>query len=142
MGRKNALLLVSFGLFLCASGCRATPPPAAEADGAQIRELEDRVARLETRAKAADCADEILALEVERQGLLVFYAPGHPTVTGIDRKIRAWKETQVGETRARREQMARRLEVEREGLLVTYTPSHQAVRKLDAQIAFLRSGPG
>jgi hypothetical protein len=129
------------GLFLCASGCRATTPPpsAAETERAQIRDLEDRVVRLETRAKAADCVDEILALEVERAGLLVLYSPGHPTVAGVDRKIRAWKETEVVETRARREQMARRLEVEREGLLITYTPSHQSVRKLDAQIAFLRS---
>ncbi len=124
-------------------GCRATPPPAQDPDGARIRELEDRVAWLEEQAKAATLVeDEILALEVRRAGLLVTYEPSHPAILDLDRKIQALEKVRVLECRVRRQTMCERLEIERDRLLTTYTHDHDSVRRLDAQIAFLRSDAG
>lgn len=137
----NRLPLVYLGLFLCAAGCRAAPPPAAD-DGARIRELETRIARLEAQAKAADFDDAILALEVDHAGLLVTYTSEHPAILEIDRRIEALETSRAEECRARRDRMVHELEAERAQALVTYTPDHDAVRKLDAQIAFLERKAG
>lgn len=136
----NRLLIVTIGLLLCVAGCHTAPPPAP--DASRIRDLEARIARLETQAKTADLDDEILALKVERAGLLVTYAPEHPTIVGIGRRIEALERMRVEEDRARRDRMLRGMEVERDVLLVTYSPDHDSVRELDAKIAYLRSDAG
>ncbi len=138
----NRLLLASAGLLLCGAGCRTAPSPATDGDGARIRELEGRVARLEEQPKAAGLDDEILALEVEREGLLVTYTSEHPRILKIERRIEALRKMRVEEDRVRRDRMRRRLEAEREVLLVTYAPDHATVRALDARIAFLATDAG
>lgn len=139
MWRANRLLV---GLLLCVAGCRTAPPPAADTADARIAELEARVAQLEAQEKAAGLDDEILALEVERAGLLVTCTPENPTITKIERRIQALGKMRVEEERARRDRMRQRLEVERSVLLVTYAPDHPSVIRLDAKIAFLKTNPG
>jgi len=126
-------------------GCRAAPPPAPEPapDDARIRELESRITWLEAQVRAATFVDdEILSLQVQRAAMLVTYAPDHPAILGIDRKIQAIESVRALENRARRAAMLRRLEEERGVLLGTYTPDNPGVRKLDAKIAFLKSDAG
>jgi hypothetical protein len=132
--------LASVGLLLCGAGCRAAPPPAA-ADP-RVHELEERIARLEAQAEPANLDDGILALEVERAGLLVIHTPEHPAILRIDRRIEALETARAEEARARRERMLRRLEAQRAEALVTYAPDHEIVRRLDVQIAFLEDGAG
>jgi len=137
--RTNGLLL---GCLLIV-GCRTAPPPAPEPDTTRIHELEARVAWLEAQVKAATFVeDEILALEVERAARLVIYAPDHPAILDIERKIRALRKVHELDGRARRDAMLHRLEAERDVLLGTYTPEHPSVRKLDAKIAFLKESAG
>jgi uncharacterized protein involved in exopolysaccharide biosynthesis len=134
----NRLLLI----LLCGAGCRTAPPPAADTDQARIRDLEARIALLEERAKATAPDDEILALEVERAGLVLTYAPGHPTLVKVDLEIDALQRSRAEEAVARRERMLRQLDAQRAQALVTYSADHDTVRRLDAQIAFLRAGQG
>jgi hypothetical protein len=129
-------------VFLPVLGCRTAPSPAAGDGSARIRELEARIEALEARAKAATADDEVLALEVEREALLVTYTPEHPRVLAVERRIQALEKMRTLESRQRREAMLRRFEVERESLLVMYTTEHDAVRRLDAQIAFLKADAG
>lgn len=130
------------GLLLCGAGCRTAPAPAADRDDTRVRELGARISALEAQAKTADLDDEILALQVERAGLLVTYTPEHPAILRIEHGIRALEEARVEDRRARRDRMLRKLETERQSLLVTYTPDHDLVRRLDAQIAFLETHAG
>jgi len=142
MGRMSWASRLLVGLLLCGAGCHSTPPPATETDNARIRELEARIARLEAQEKASSLDDEILALEVERAGLLVTYTPENPVVTKIERRIQALGKMRVEEGRARRDRMRQRLQVERDVLLVTYAPDHPSVIRLDAKIAFLKADAG
>ena len=137
--RQAGVLLV---LVLCGTGCRATYAPTAVPDAGRICELEGRVARLEEESKGADLDHEILALEVERAGLLVTYAPDHPAILRIDRKIETLQGSRAEETGKRHARMLRQLESQRAQAIVTYTSAHPVVRRLDAQIAFLRSDEG
>ena len=128
-----------FLVLVVLGGCRATVPLPPAGDGARFCELEDRIARLETQSKAADLEDQILALEVERAGLLVTYTPEHPAVLRIDRKIETLRGTRNEGDRQRHAKMLRQLEAQRSQALVTHTPDHATVQRLDAQIAWLRS---
>jgi len=122
-------------------GCRSAPPQAGDAEDAHVKELEARVAWLETQVKmSAFLDDEILDLELQRAAMLVSHEADHPAVLDLDRKILALgKVRDLGE-HARRDAMRRRLEAERATLLGTYTPEHPRVRTVDAKIEYLRAG--
>lgn len=124
---RHLLLLSALSVV---SACRTAPPPAQD-----LKDLEARVARLESRAPDLD--DRILALEVERAALLATYDRGHDAVRRIDQRIAALERARAEEVRARRDHMRRELEARRAEALVTYSADHAIVRRLDVQIAFL-----
>ncbi|HEX5139090.1 MAG TPA: hypothetical protein VFY93_19130 [Planctomycetota bacterium] len=122
-------------------GCRSAPPPAGDAEDEHVRDLEARVAWLETQARmSAFLDDEILDLELQRAAMLARREAGHPAVLDLDRKILALRKVRDLEEHARRDAVRRRLEAERETLLGTYTPAHPKVQAVDAKIAYLRAG--
>jgi hypothetical protein len=136
--RRAAPILASLLLL----GCRAAPP-APDGEGEHVKELEARVAWLEAQVKASTFVeDELLSLEVEHAGLLSTYAPDHPAVLDVERRIRGVESVRALEGHARREAMRRRLETERDLLLRQYTPDHPKVQVLDAELAYLASAPG
>ncbi|MFI5401892.1 MAG: hypothetical protein ACHQ1G_03070 [Planctomycetota bacterium] len=99
--------------------------------------LERRVEHLEAGSQSS-YDEQILALRLERVGLLETYTADSTQVQSAEARILAVEAAQTRERRSRCEQLMNELEQKRAGLLRQYTPDSVTVRVIDRKIDFLR----